>query len=214
MPYRLDQLTHLTPAQAKPAGQMLGRVFHHDPIYTHLMPDEEERQQVVPHILEFLARYGALYGEAYTTSPRLEGIIIWLPFKHITLTPWRMVKAGVLSLHSHVGWHIFAEAQVIWNYSAPAHERHAPFPHWYLFLLGVDPSCQGQGHGRTLLKATLARIDRDGLPCYLETDEAKSVAIYQRYGFEVAEEIPIPDTTLTVWAMVRAGHKRRAALFC
>ncbi|MFZ4605651.1 MAG: GNAT family N-acetyltransferase [Caulobacter sp.] len=64
-------------------------------------------------------------------------------------------------------------------------EFHPAEPHWYLSMIGVDPSRQGQGLGSALLKAGLARCDADGLPAYLESSSPKNVPLYERHGFEV-----------------------------
>lgn len=62
---------------------------------------------------------------------------------------------------------------------------HPEEPHWYLSMIGVDPSRQGQGLGAALLKAGLARCDADRLPAYLESSSPKNVPLYERHGFEV-----------------------------
>ena len=56
-------------------------------------------------------------------------------------------------------------------------------PHWYLPLIGVDPSCQGRGLGSALLRAALRVCDRDGMPAYLEASSASSIPLYERHGF-------------------------------
>lgn len=62
---------------------------------------------------------------------------------------------------------------------------HPEEPHWYLSMIGVDPSRQGQGLGAALLKEGLHRCDADGLPAYLESSSPKNVPLYERHGFEV-----------------------------
>lgn len=62
---------------------------------------------------------------------------------------------------------------------------HPTEPHWYLSMIGVDPSRQGQGLGSALLKAGLQRCDAEGLPAYLESSSPKNVPLYERHGFEV-----------------------------
>jgi ribosomal protein S18 acetylase RimI-like enzyme len=64
-------------------------------------------------------------------------------------------------------------------------QYHPKEPHWYLPLIGVDPSRQGRGLGSALLKAGLARCDADGLPAYLESSSPRNVPLYERHGFEV-----------------------------
>ena len=67
----------------------------------------------------------------------------------------------------------------------------------------VGPDYQGQGYASTLLKAMFTRIDNDRLPCFLETQNANNVPIYQHYGFKVVEESIVPNTKVTNWAMLR-----------
>ncbi len=64
-------------------------------------------------------------------------------------------------------------------------QYHPKEPHWYLPLIGVDPSRQGQGLGAALLKEGLRRCDADGLPAYLESSSPRNVPLYERHGFEV-----------------------------
>jgi len=49
----------------------------------------------------------------------------------------------------------------------------------------------------------LNRLDSEKIPCFLETQTEKNVAIYERYGFEVVEKGMIPETTLPHYGMLR-----------
>ena len=80
-------------------------------------------------------------------------------------------------------------------------QRDVPEPHWYLWMLGVDPPRQGQGVGSMLLQPVLWLADRESLPCYVEADKAKNVPFYQTHGFEVVEEGDVPGGGLHYWTM-------------
>ena len=62
---------------------------------------------------------------------------------------------------------------------------HPSEPHWYLPLIGVDPSWQGQGYGSALMAHGIAPCDRDKTLAYLESSNPKNIPLYQRFGFEV-----------------------------
>ena len=83
------------------------------------------------------------------------------------------------------------------------HRKLVPYPHWYLQIIGVDPAYQGRGFSSRLLRPVLERIDRERMPCYLETNSGKNVAIYRRSGFEVVSEDRMPGTGLAIFAMLR-----------
>ena len=89
------------------------------------------------------------------------------------------------------------------RYIDSVHARLAPFRHWFLQAIGVDPEFQGQGHAGRLMRPMLARIDEEHLPCYLETLEEQNVRVYEHFGFKVIEESGIPDTDLINRAMLR-----------
>ena len=75
-------------------------------------------------------------------------------------------------------------------------------PHWYLALLGTEPSHQGRGLGSALLAPTLERCDQQGQLAYLESSKQANVPFYQRHGFEVVCELTVPGGP-SVWPMLR-----------
>jgi ribosomal protein S18 acetylase RimI-like enzyme len=79
---------------------------------------------------------------------------------------------------------------------------HPTAPHWYLPLIGVDPTHQGQGYGSALLQHAHARCDRDGKLAYLESSNPANLPLYERYGFEVLDTIQA-GASPTLWPMLR-----------
>jgi GNAT superfamily N-acetyltransferase len=70
-------------------------------------------------------------------------------------------------------------------------------------MMGVLPVAQGTGVGRQLMRHTFEQSDRAGLPCYLETFSENSVQVHESQLYSVRKAIEIPETPLTVYAMVR-----------
>ncbi|MGI8537217.1 MAG: GNAT family N-acetyltransferase [Mycobacteriales bacterium] len=68
-----------------------------------------------------------------------------------------------------------------------AERTHPEEPHWYLESLGVHPRRQGQGWGGQLVLPALERADATGLPCYVETSDARNEQFYRRLGFSVVD---------------------------
>jgi ribosomal protein S18 acetylase RimI-like enzyme len=93
--------------------------------------------------------------------------------------------------------------EVAFAFLTQVEEHHPTDPHWYLPFIGVEPREQGRGHGSALLRAGLARGDRDGLPAYLEASSARNRVLYERHGFEVVAEIRAGDSP-PLWPMIRA----------
>jgi ribosomal protein S18 acetylase RimI-like enzyme len=79
---------------------------------------------------------------------------------------------------------------------------HPKEPHWYLPLIGVDPSRQGKGYGAALMKHALIPCDRDHTLAYLESSNPKNIPLYERHGFEVLGTIQV-GTSPPIFPMLR-----------
>ena len=199
----INNLTRLNKTQVKPAADMLERAFQDDPLFIIFFPNTVERENKLAHFFDFMVRYAVSYGEVYATSPNLEGIAVWLPSEKADMSPWQMLRPSGLTMPLKMGMGAMGRMMRYAEYATTTHKRQALFKHWYLQFIGVDPVFQGKGYAGSLLKPMFARMDREQLPCYLETFTQKDVSIYQHYGFEVVEEGTIPDTETALWAMLR-----------
>ena len=70
-------------------------------------------------------------------------------------------------------------------------QYHPEGPHWYLPLIGVDPTYQGSGLGAALLRHALERCDADGVIAYLESSNPRNIPLYERHGFEALGVIQV-----------------------
>ena len=74
---------------------------------------------------------------------------------------------------------------------------------WYLSIIAVDPTAQGQGLGRKLMEPTLAEADRVSATCYLETFNPRNLNFYERLGFATKARFAEPATGADYAVMVR-----------
>ena len=81
---------------------------------------------------------------------------------------------------------------------------------WYLSIVGVTPSAQGQGIGSRLIEPTLAEADDAGVDCYLETFDYRNPRFYQRLGFSAVGSHAEPVTGATYTIMRRSPATRPA----
>lgn len=192
----------------KQASAVMSRAFQNDPVWKYLLPDDARRLRSLPSFFSILVRYSLRYGEVYTT-PDLEGVACWLPPGNTTPAFGRLLRIGFreASLGLELGWAGFRRYTAMEDYCDTIHKRSVAGQHWYLWGLGVDPSCQGHGIGGMLIQPVLARAASSGLPCYLETSNARNVPFYRKYGFTVVSEGVVPKSQLPVWAMLRSPHQ-------
>jgi ribosomal protein S18 acetylase RimI-like enzyme len=199
----LKDLVKLNKPHVKPAAEVLARAFRDYPIAEFAFPDIEDRARRAPYMHQFVLSYCIQYGEAYATSERFEGIAAWLPPENVAVSMWKLIRSGALQLMLKFGTKSGRRMSMFSRCLESAHKRNAPFPHWYLWNIGVDPQFQGKGYARKLLRPMFARIDKEGVPCYLETQKETNLPLYQHYGFKVVEQFVIPGSEFINWAMLR-----------
>ena len=56
-------------------------------------------------------------------------------------------------------------------------EYHPDEPHWFLPLIGVDPICQGRGHGSALMQHALKQCDLDPRSAYLDSEAPSCMSV-------------------------------------
>ena len=206
----MEKIIRLTKDQVKPAAKTATRAFLDYPLWDSLFSDASVKYKFHLNTFEFTIKHSILSGEAYAT-PNLEGVALWAKPGKIYMNLVDMIRAGGLKVSYKIGSTVLFDIglkKIIsymksMEYIEKAHKRLVPFQHWYLAVLAVDPDHQGRGHAGDLLRPMLARIDREGLPLFLETQKERNVALYERFGFEVLEKAPIPGLDITTWAMLR-----------
>jgi GNAT superfamily N-acetyltransferase len=197
-----DTVIPLAKDQEKRFREVMSRAFFNDPIFLYAVPDEMKRLKKIGWFFQFLTRYGARYGEMFTT-PAVDGGTIWIKPGNTSFTLGQMLYTGFLKMPFVFGWNGFTRFMRFSDLVDKWHEQCVDKAHWYLAAVGVDPSRQGQGIGSALLQPMLARADSDGLPCYLETLAERNLPLYERHGFHVAASGEIPGGGPMAWAMVR-----------
>ena len=180
---------------------MLSRAFKDD--LKDVFPDPEERRVKTPYVNELYLLYEFSNSKTFITSPKLEGIAVWIHSdKRKKRTFWRMLTLGPIWPAMKIGIKALRKMQALDKYIERKHKELAPFKHWYLAILAVDPQHQGKGYASKLLNEMLSHIDEEGLNCYVETEGEKNVSMYQYFGFEVVDEFVVPWTKDKLVAML------------
>ncbi len=186
----------------KPVSLMLSRAFKDD--LKDVFPDPEERRVKTPYVNEFLLLRDYSNSRAFITSPQLEGIAVWMHSDKRNKRPfWRILTSGAIWPAMKIGIKALRKMQALDKYIERKHKELAPFKHWYLAMLAVDPQHQGKRYASRLLNEMLSYIDEESLHCYLETEGEKNVSMYQHFGFEVVDEFIVPGTKDKLVAMLR-----------
>ena len=202
MNFGLNNLVRLRKRDIKAAAETLAKAFQDYPLSLYFIPDELERRKKQPAMFSTLIKNGLKYGEVYATSSKMEGVAVWFPSDSRHNTRWNNFVSGRFFMPFIVGTATVKRQKAFGEYAGAVRKRVAPFPHWYLQLLAVDPEYQGQGFSSRLVKPMFSRADKEGLSCFLETQAERNVALYEHLGFRVVEEGIIPGSGEKSWAML------------
>jgi len=202
----LPNLAPLRREQINEAAYILGRAFQTDGMFIYVFPDERARARHVPVIMKSGVTYAFTYGQAHVTQGAIHGASVTAVHGRPGAPrpkPGRTYKLRQLITRLKYGRESWRRYQLASAAIRELHVRNISGPHWYLLLLGVNPPRQGTGLGGLLLKELLARADRDKLPIYLDTFKRENLSFYQKYGFEVKQQLSIDGGKAMAWAMVR-----------
>ncbi len=146
--------------------------------------------------------YALKCGEIYATSD-LKGFASWLTHQNAVMKTIDMFKCHFIANFRKAKGIKLKRIMNLEDFNAGKHKKYADFPHWYLHNLAVEPEYQRRGYASLLLVDMLSKIDKDNLPCYVETQNKKNVSMYRKFGFEVLEETFVPGTEYEYYFMLR-----------
>ncbi|CAJ1581660.1 GNAT family N-acetyltransferase [[Mycobacterium] wendilense] len=188
-------------ADIRELGRTLGRAFFDDPVMTWMFPQAGRRAKALPKMFATMTRHQFLgHGgvEVASDGVHIAAAALWSPPGRWQTTPWQDLRmiAGFLGA---MGLHVKRGQQV----GELMKKHHPEQPHWYLGVIGSDPTFRGGGYGHALMASRLDRCDAEFAPSYLESSNPVNVPYYQRFGFEVTGEIQLPDGGPVMWQMWR-----------
>lgn len=173
---------------------MLTAAFERDPLWSWALPDPADLAAYWRLCIRSALRYPCVWiaGDYAAAS-------VWIPPGGTELTDEE--EAGIGSLVSDLAGSRAPELMELLERFDAAHPRERP--HYYLSLLGTDPSFRGQGIGMGLLEDNLRQMDIEGVPAYLESSNPANNARYERRGFKQVGEFETPRGERTVATMWR-----------
>ena len=196
------QLRPATNADADAIARVLVDAFEDDPLINWLLRDDHLGDQ---------AWYDFFRGNVddhLANSRRLD--VVEHEGALVAAALWVQPPGGQpSSFRDHLGlWHLrswtgLARLPRLWRLVTMTEARYPRQPHYYLPLIGTASVARGRGIGRTLLTAVTDECDRDRVPAYLESSNARNLSLYERHGFELIEEMRLGRRGPSLFRMLR-----------
>jgi GNAT superfamily N-acetyltransferase len=191
---KVEAISVLTVTESNVADAVAVEVlaFNTDPMTRWLYP---EPHQYLTYFPQFVRLFGGKAFE-HDTAYYIQhiGAALWLP-PGIAPDAEAFRDHIQQSVAAHKQADLFAVLEQMGHY-------HPHEPHWYLALIGVEPSHQGKGYGTALVQKILQECDRAGTPAYLESSNPINVPFYEQFGFESIGTIQA-GTSPTMQPMIR-----------
>jgi ribosomal protein S18 acetylase RimI-like enzyme len=198
-PHRASEIRRASADDVPALVALLARAFDEDPVLDGAIRRDARRAAAFRRFFALaLQRLTLPSCEVYTTADR-RGAALWAP-------PGRWRQGPLAQVRQLPDWAQIAglsRLPVVCGPLTGLLRQHPHAPHYYLFFLGVDPPCRGQGLGTALLRPVLERCDRAALPAYLENTNARNLPLYERHGFRVTREVLLAEGGPMVWPMWR-----------
>lgn len=178
---------HALRRDARLITAVLVRTFYDDPFMSWLLPHEETRTESLRTLMELEIGFSMRRGHAYVLDD-LSGAALWSPPDVDFLTD---TEAGAFA--ECIVEHDPDRAETVLGGLGAFAEAHPAESCFYLSTIGIDPDQRSRGLGARLLRHVLDVCDREGLAAYLESSNPRNVSFYERHGFELRDELEMPE---------------------
>ncbi len=176
---------HATSADLDGVVDVLTAAFADDPVQRWLFEPADDPDAGRRALFEIFVPDYFWLGHLHVVADGggVAGAALWAPPDRNPLQGER-VQDLLVALDAHLGQETLPRLGEL----AHSAEFRPAEPHFYLGILGVDPTRQSAGHGTALIAPVLAECDRTGVLAHLESSNPRNVPFYERHGFRVVDE--------------------------
>lgn len=156
------------------AAVLIATAFHGLDVAAWLVPDPQERERVLYANFRTFVDHAVEHGDVLMTEDG-RGVAVWFP---------RAAPLPDIDDYERRRWLACGPHTVRFQILDTAFDqRHPTVEHHHLGFLAVHPDHQGGGVGTALLDRYHHRLDRAGLPAYLEASSPQNRRLYRRHGY-------------------------------
>jgi ribosomal protein S18 acetylase RimI-like enzyme len=182
------------------------RAFQNDPLWRYLLPDINARQVVLESFFKVFLKFSIANFKAYGVSKPVDGVAVWSSPNQEGMSLSGVFGTDLLKLVSSRMFFSFFKAYRVFSRFEKMHRKCAPQPHYYLEAIAVIPESQSKGFASRLIRPLLEKAEKEMVGAYTETVTASNVGLYEHFGFQCVEEVKMPNTDLTLWALYRPSQ--------
>ncbi|MEU7871257.1 GNAT family N-acetyltransferase [Dactylosporangium sp. NPDC049140] len=185
------------PGDAHLVADLIATAFQPLEVAAWLVADPDERLRALYADFRIVVEHAIAHGEVWITGNQ-GGVAVWLPRTPDTPVP----EIGDYARRVWLACGRYTGRFTALDDAFAA--RHPTAAHHHLAALAVHPDRRSCGLGSALLTEYHSRLDRTGIPAYLEASSRHSRALYLRHGYtDHGQPIHLPDHGPQLWPMWR-----------
>jgi ribosomal protein S18 acetylase RimI-like enzyme len=168
---------------------LLSESFNINQSVNYIVRQDNKRRKRIKALMSYSFDICSLFGDVWLTDDRKACALVLYPdqkkttFKSIYLDIKLIFQAITLTGISKA---LNRESQI--------KRRKLQVPMMYLWFIGVNPLYQSCGIGSKLLQQVMEEAKRMNRPVFLETSVLQNIAWYERFGFNVYDELELDYT--------------------
>jgi GNAT superfamily N-acetyltransferase len=162
------EVRRATRADIPALSRMLARAFMEDPVAAWACGRASLRPAVLERFHATRLRQLLAHEEVWAT-PEQDCAALWAPPGHWKNSASEDLALARCVLHPRLLARLPLVVAGLLGIER-RHPREKP-PHWYLAVVGTDPSAQGKGLASAVLGTVLRQCDEDGVGAYLESSK-------------------------------------------
>lgn len=181
-------------------GRLFARAFIDDPVMSWMLPDADTRAMALERRYTSMIRHHYIRSgvvELAGQDSKIGAAALWS-----APNSWQHSPLVDLIMRVDLRRALGRRARAAQLFADTMDGVHPDQAHWYLSLIGSDPTLRGAGYGHALIQSRLDFIDSQRQPTYLESTSAQTIPYYERFGFEITGEVTVPYGP-TLWQMWR-----------
>ncbi|MEV5546473.1 GNAT family N-acetyltransferase [Streptomyces sp. NPDC052309] len=188
----------VTDADIPTAVDTLARAFADYPFTRHVIAADGHGERIRRFQELCLTRIGMVYGRVWIAEEG-RAVAVWA-------TPDQDPSPAFAEIGPMIG-DLAGDRAAAYESAEQAVAPYRPQePAWFLNTVAVAPEVQGQGLGSAVLIPGIEAAARSGCPAFLETSSEPNVRFYERLGFKVTADVPLPGNGPRTWCMRKDPH--------
>lgn len=198
----LSDLYKITKKDLKYVLQLIERAFINWTLAVAIEPDKEIRRTKAHYFYTLSIKNSLKFGKAYAPTPKIEGVVMWVHSDYYEMSLWQLIKNGALKAIYKLGTKTIKKGAICIEFAEKTKANVMKEPHYHLTWLGVEPELQRKGYGTKLMHAMLQEFSREGMKCFVDTQERENVDYYKQFGFKLILEDKFPNIDVNHWGLL------------